>query len=180
MTAEQLRTLVSAAVGADEARGDQVQVVVGVFDKTEIAPAAFYEQAWFAQILRIVAALIAVLLVLLLAVRPLIKAVRGAEGEKTNKDSKGKEIEEDEKAQLEVRSDESGQGSDGRKKAGDQGAGDDPAEASADISPEEFFNQRIGVARQLAAAEPARAVEVLQRMIDEPEEAIEKIAEEGA
>lgn len=179
MTAEQLRTLVSAAVGADEARGDQVQVVVGAFDKTEIAPAAFYEQAWFAQILRIVAALIAVLLVLLLAVRPLIKAVRGAEGEKTNKDSKGKEIEEDEKAQLEVRSDESGQGSDGRKKAGDQGAGDDPAEASADISPEEFFNQRIGVARQLAAAEPARAVEVLQRMIDEPEEAIEKIAEEG-
>jgi flagellar M-ring protein FliF len=179
MTAEQLQTLVSAAVGADEARGDQVQVVVGAFDETEIVPAAFYEQAWFAQILRIFAALIAVLLVLLLAVRPLIRAVKGPE---ERKDKKGKG---DAKAKLEDKSDETAEGSDdadadGESDQGQPSTNKSKAEAiesefsnetsEPDPSPQDIFNERITVARQLALGEPERAVEVLQRMIDEPEE----------
>ena len=96
---------------------------------------------------------------------------------------------------LEDKSDESDLGSDGRNETGDDSDAVDPvatveqpeaikgevirsAGASADPSPEDIFNQRIGVARQLALAEPDRAVEVLQRMIDEPEEAFEETAEE--
>lgn len=197
MTAEQLQTLVSAAVGADEARGDQVQVVVGAFDNTEMEPVAFYEQAWFAQILRIVAALIAVLLVLLLAVRPLIKAVKGPEEEKKKKGKKDKDkaLEEAEKAQLEeglgaddAASDETqsavgvGEGASAKGEKSESPEGE-IIEATLDDTvrgPEDIFSQRIGVARQLALAEPDRAVEVLQRMIDEPEEVFEETEEEEA
>lgn len=76
MTSQQLQALVSAAVGADTARGDQVQVVVSAFENAQLEPPAFYEEKWFADIVRYGAALIAVLLVLLLAVRPLIKRMR--------------------------------------------------------------------------------------------------------
>lgn len=73
---EQIKQLVSAAVGADTARGDQVAVAVRAFKPAEVAPAPFWETPWFATILRNVVALLAVLLVLLLGVRPLIKALK--------------------------------------------------------------------------------------------------------
>lgn len=82
LTSQRLQALVSAAVGADTTRGDQVEVVVSAFESAELEPLAFYEEKWFADILRYGAALIAVLLVLMLAVRPLIKRIReiGASG----------------------------------------------------------------------------------------------------
>ena len=199
MTAEQLQTLVSAAVGADEARGDQVQVVVGAFDDTEVTPPAFYEQSWFAQVLRIVAALIAVLLVLLLAVRPLIKAVKGPEAEKPKKDDKAKlEDKSDDKDGEADEDSDAGDGDDEDGKAdidpddldvaGGQDEGSEELEAiegevidedvEVELTPEDIFNQRIETARQLALAEPDRAVQVLQRMIDEPEEVIEEPQED--
>lgn len=205
MTAEQLQTLVSAAVGADEARGDQVEVVVGAFDDTEMEPVAFYEQAWFAQIMRIVAALIAVLLVLLLAVRPLIKAVKGPEDEKAKKDKKKDKKgakDDDDQAKLEDGTDDDAESSaensaEGDDDAGDDDAGDDSSKEGEardgakaitgevvdedQPSPEDIFNLRIGKARELAAKEPQRAVEVLQRMIEEPEDVPEDVSEdEGA
>lgn len=73
---DQIKQLVSAAVGADAARGDQVAVMVRKFDATEVEALPFYEAPWFATVLRNGVALIALLLVLLLGVRPLIKAVR--------------------------------------------------------------------------------------------------------
>lgn len=198
MTAEQLQTLVSAAVGADEARGDQVEIVVGAFDDTQVEPLPFYETSWFAQILRIIAALIAVLLVLLLAVRPLIKAVKGPEDEKSKDKKKDKakledksdedgddaeEASDDEAAQEEDDQVEPGKLEDGGDDGGDDGelkaakgeGLDDDADDQS--SPEDIFNQRIEVARQLALAQPDRAVEVLQRMIDEPEEVPEEALE---
>jgi flagellar M-ring protein FliF len=73
---EQIKQLVSAAVGADTARGDQVAVMVRPFEPVaEVAP-AFYETGWFATALRSGAAVLAVLLVLLIGVRPLIAALR--------------------------------------------------------------------------------------------------------
>jgi flagellar M-ring protein FliF len=74
--ADQIKQLVSAAIGADATRGDQVAVVVRKFDKVEDAGVPFYETSWFADVLRYGVGLIGVLLVLLLGVRPLIKAFR--------------------------------------------------------------------------------------------------------
>lgn len=73
---DQIKQLVSAAVGADTARGDQIAVFSRKFDATPDEAIPFYETSWFGMILRNAIALIAVLLVLLLGVRPLIKALR--------------------------------------------------------------------------------------------------------
>ena len=194
MTAEQLQTLVSAAVGADEARGDTVEIAVGAFDDAEVEAIAFYEQGWFAQILRIVAALLAVLMVLLLAVRPLIKAVKGPEDEK-DKDKKGKD-KKDKKDRSQDQIEDQSDGDDDSEEADDKAdkadgeAVDGKADAqgipasegvAVDVrdaqNPQLLFDQRIGIARELATSQPERAVEVLQRMIDEPDELVEEAPE---
>lgn len=74
----QIKQLVSAAVGADPARGDQVEVVTRAFDSQAIEAPPFYEAAWFSTLLRYALALAGVLLVLLLVVRPLLAAVNRA------------------------------------------------------------------------------------------------------
>lgn len=73
---EQIKQLVSAAVGANPQRGDQVTVFARTFESLPEEAAPFYEAPWFATVVRSVVALLAVLLVLLLGVRPLIKALR--------------------------------------------------------------------------------------------------------
>lgn len=73
---DQIKALVSAAVGADPQRGDQVQVLVRPFEPISEEAAPFYEASWFALVVRSVVALIGVLLVLLLAVKPLIGVLR--------------------------------------------------------------------------------------------------------
>ncbi|HSF11713.1 MAG TPA: flagellar basal-body MS-ring/collar protein FliF, partial [Erythrobacter sp.] len=83
MTAAQLEALVSATVGANTQRGDQIEVVASKFEPVNLEPPAFYEQPWFAMLVRYGTALIAVLLVLLLAVKPLIGTIR-RKGEKVS------------------------------------------------------------------------------------------------
>ncbi|NBW76831.1 MAG: flagellar M-ring protein FliF [Sphingomonadaceae bacterium] len=74
---EALKALVSAAVGANIQRGDQVAVLARPFEPAaEVAP-AFYEASWFPLALRSLVGLLAVLLVLLLAVRPLLRQLKG-------------------------------------------------------------------------------------------------------
>lgn len=73
---DQIRQLVSAAVGAQPQRGDQVAVVVRNFQPVVVDPPKFWETPWFAMAVRNAVALIAVLLTLLLGVRPLIKALQ--------------------------------------------------------------------------------------------------------
>jgi len=77
---EQIKALVSAAVGLDPARGDQVQVMTRAFEPVEDTSLPFYEQPWFAMVVRSTAALIAVLLVLLMGVRPLVRALKRGGG----------------------------------------------------------------------------------------------------
>jgi flagellar M-ring protein FliF len=77
---EQIKALVSAAVGLDPARGDQVQVMTRAFEPVEDTSLPFYEQPWFAMIVRSTVALIAVLLVLLMGVRPLVRALKRGGG----------------------------------------------------------------------------------------------------
>lgn len=72
-----IKALVSAAVGADPQRGDQVAVVTRPFEPSAETPPAFYEAPWFGLALRSVLGLLAVLMVLLLAVRPLLRQIRG-------------------------------------------------------------------------------------------------------
>lgn len=74
---EKIKALVSAAVGANPSRGDQVEVMVRSFADNTIEPPKFYETGWFASLVRYGATLIGVLLVLLLGVRPIVRALRG-------------------------------------------------------------------------------------------------------
>ena len=78
---DQVKQLVSAAVGADPKRGDQVAVIARNFSPVEAEGLAFYEAPWFASLVRTVVALLAVLLVLLLGVRPMIKALKRESGQ---------------------------------------------------------------------------------------------------
>jgi len=72
---ESLQALIASAVGAVPARGDEVTVMPGTFEVTEMAELPFYERAWFAMVVRNAVALIAVILALFMGVRPLLKAV---------------------------------------------------------------------------------------------------------
>ncbi|NBC37509.1 flagellar M-ring protein FliF [Novosphingobium sp. FSY-8] len=74
---DQIKQLVSSAVGADPARGDQVTVVVRAFDAPPAEKIPFYEAPWFGQALHYGALLLGTLMVLLLGVRPVVKAIKG-------------------------------------------------------------------------------------------------------
>ncbi len=152
MTAEEVQSLVTAAVGASDDRGDLVTVVVSKFDSTEMPPLAFYETPWFANVLRIVGGLIAVLLVLLMAVRPILKRMRGddkAGGEEADKN-------DDEGA------DENGL-NDVDSPARDPGAQTNQAASGS-------LPEQVELARQLAVSQPERAVATLQRMLQSPDD----------
>lgn len=153
MTAQQLQALVSAAVGANTQRGDTVQVVASKFEPADLEPPAFYEEPWFAMLVRYGTALIAVLLVLLLAVKPLIGRIR---------DKKSPAAGSAPGAMGEVSA--AGEGAaDGRDPALLDAPGDDTDTALDDLP------RQVELVRQLAAQQPERAVEVLQRMLDAPD-----------
>ncbi len=78
---DQIKALVTAATGADTARGDQVQVLVRPFEPISDEVPPFWEAPWFAMVVRSVVALMAVLLVLLMGVRPLVRALKRQPGE---------------------------------------------------------------------------------------------------
>jgi flagellar M-ring protein FliF len=170
MTRQQLQALVSAAVGADTQRGDTVQVVASKFEPADLAPPAFYEEPWFAMLVRYGTALLAVLLVLLLAVKPLIGTLRGG-GAKAKTKRKGKGKGDDAAAD------------DGGPLALADGDEDAAAEGNTPLgNPEsgvalEDLPRQVELARRLAAQQPERAVEALQRMLEAPEPRPEAEAE---
>ncbi|AOL22275.1 flagellar M-ring protein FliF [Erythrobacter litoralis] len=147
LTAEQIEKLVGAAVGADTERGDQIEVVASAFGATEMEPPLFYEQPWFAMVLRYVTALLAVLLVLLLAVRPLIARMRGRDL---------REVETGQTPSLPAAI----------------GQDDEQSEISSELKNGRSLGdlpRQVELARRLAASQPERAVEALQRMLEAPE-----------
>ncbi|MEE4289336.1 MAG: flagellar basal-body MS-ring/collar protein FliF [Erythrobacter sp.] len=145
MTAEQLEALVGAAVGADPARGDTVEVVVGGFESAAAPEPQLWEQPWFMPALRYGAALLAVLLVLFFVVRPLMKRAGAATGAAPTDSDPAREL------------------------AADDLDGADPEAGEA---ADEFADlpQQVQLARQLAANRPERAVAALQRMLEAPPE----------
>ena len=154
MTAQQLEALVSAAVGANAQRGDMIEVVASKFEPVDLAPPAFYEQPWFAMLVRYGTALLAVLAVLLLAVRPLI-------GKLAKRGNAAEEAPAADAPLLAVIGDEAGQDSDTPPGAGDDTAA--PGLLGADLP------RQVELVRQLAASQPDRAVEALQRMLEGPD-----------
>lgn len=167
LTTEELEALVSAAVGADAARGDMVKIAVSAFESREIDPPAFYEQAWFGQALRYGTALVAVLMVLLLAVRPLIAGAKPRAGKAVANDKSAKS---DRKTLAEDArdDDEPGQASQGVVAAGGRTLGG--ADPFADLP------EQVRLARTLANQQPDRALEALQRMLEPPGESQDKAA----
>jgi flagellar M-ring protein FliF len=158
MTAAQLEALVSAAVGANTQRGDQIEVVASKFEPVNLEPPAFYEQPWFAMLVRYGTALLAVLLVLLLAVRPLIGKIKG-KGDKAS-------VAADESAPLAVIDAEDAQ-------APASGVVLEQAHTGVPLGD---LPKQVELARRLAAQQPERAVEALQRMLEAPRPAPEASA----
>ncbi|TAD73652.1 MAG: flagellar M-ring protein FliF [Sphingomonadales bacterium] len=144
LTRQQLQALVSAAVGANPRRGDMVQVVASTFEPADLAPPAFYEEPWFAMLVRYGTALIAVLLVLLFAVRPLIGKLKG----KVEPAAASTAIDD----ALPVGTDDDGE-----------------TAAAAAGTPLADLPRQVELARRIAASQPERAVEALQRMLEGPE-----------
>lgn len=144
---DQIKQLVSAAVGADAARGDQVAVITRSFESLPEVATPFYEAPWFATVVRNVVALLAVLMVLLLGVRPLIKVLRR------------------EPAKPDVAAD------------GAAGAVEmipAPLAAEAMMNPEtgvvdaELLSQQVGLAQRIVAEKPENAVVALRQMLNPP------------
>ena len=143
---DQIKQLVSAAVGVDAARGDQVAVISRDFSKAVDLGVPFYESGWFATLVRYGAALVALLLVLLMGVRPLIKALRRADGETA------------------AGADEFGR-ADGEH---DGKRGHAPSAPSRPIDPVRL-SQQVGRAQQIVADKPDDAVAALRQMLGETE-----------
>jgi len=142
---ESIKTLVSAALGANPERGDQVEVVVRSFAATEFEEVPFYETGWFASLVRYGVTLLGLLLVLLLAVRPLLKALRGVK--------LAPDVENP--AALIDRSD-------GGAKADAMHTGHDAIDRS-------LLNRHVGAAQKFAEERPDRAAVAIRQMLSQPE-----------
>lgn len=160
---DQIKQLVSAAVGADPARGDQVAVIVRGFDATPQVPIPFYEAPWFAMVVRYGVALLAVLLTLLIAVRPLVRAVTGGKqaGKKGQKRNAANDEDDD---------DDEADESAGQRGRASQAALIPPPRIDA-----ELLGRHVGFVRDIAAERPDNAVMALREMLrvpsGEPQEA---------
>jgi len=151
---EQIKQLVSATVGADPSRGDQVAVVVRSFSPVVVEPAKFWETPWFATIVRNVVALIAVLLTLLLGVRPLIKALKRDPAPVA--------------AARDDEDDETGDEDDADEKPDRPSISALTPRAGANIDPE-VLSRQVGLAQRLVLEQPDSALAALRQMLKEPE-----------
>ena len=146
---EQIKQLVSAAVGASEKRGDQVTVVASQFEPMVATPMEFYETPWFATLVRYGAALLAVLLVLLLGVRPLIKALR-------------RSSEKADPGTGEVAAIGAGE------TASPQALSDGTLPTGAPMNPA-LLNEKVELAQRMFTEKPDSAVAALRQMLNQPE-----------
>lgn len=153
---EQMKQLVTAAVGANAQRGDMVTVVARTFDAVPDEPIPFYETPWFATLVRNGAAVLAVLLVLLLGVRPLIKALK-------------REPRSQQPAALEHAGDQPDGSPSLALPAGDgTGEGDEAGDFPMPLPGmiDARLSQRVGLAQRLVAEKPDSAVFALRQMLN--------------
>ncbi|WP_206238340.1 flagellar basal-body MS-ring/collar protein FliF [Novosphingobium terrae] len=170
---DQIKQLVSAAVGADTSRGDQIAVVARAFDTTPVAKTPFYETPWFAQALHYGGALIGLLMVLLLAVRPLINALKGGKpaGGKKGKTSAVEEA----LANAPMAALPLAAGAppivniSGAAAAAANGAPALPGPSMGNNNAE-ALNRHVGLAQQIVTEKPDSAVIALRQMLQPPAE----------
>jgi flagellar M-ring protein FliF len=156
---QDLQALVSAAVGADPARGDTVKIVTRSFTPAVAdVPVAFYETPWFAMVVRNGAAVLAVLLVLLLGVRPMISALRGDKPAKGKKGKKGAAIELDDSLPSTAAA------LTARPEIGNVEG------VAVEISRAELLSRQLDIAQRLVAEKPDSAVLVLRQMLGTSED----------
>ena len=139
---EQIKQLVTAAVGIDTQHGDQVAVVARAFQPPADDALPFYEAGWFAPLVRGAVALIGVLLVLLLAVRPLLKLLKREPGDEAG--------------------DESGNNSGAAPLALEGRASHRPAIDGT------IIERQIELAQRMVEEKPEQAVVALRRMLAQP------------
>jgi len=173
---EQIKQLISAAVGADTARGDQVAVAVRAFKPVVVEPAPFWETPWFATILRNGVALLSVLLVLLLGVRPLIKAFK-REPAKADDDAKAKKKK---RKKGEAAEDDDADEDDEASEDANETPPVTAQEVAAAIQPAqdpetgvvdaEALARQVSLAQRLVDEKPDNALVALKQMLKEPEE----------
>lgn len=175
-----LEALVSAAVGADPRRGDQVKVMMRSFEPATEVEVPFYETPWFAMLVRNGAAVLAVLLVLLLGVRPIIKAVRG---DKPKADKKAKKKGKKAKGEAEDGDDDA----DDEAIAIADGAGRGNAEDFGEIEPGErqsraqMLTHQVNLAQRLMTERPEASVHALRQMLNQmPAEDEDELKEKAA
>ncbi|QZH76597.1 MAG: flagellar M-ring protein FliF [Erythrobacter sp.] len=145
-TEEQLQQLVSAAVGANADRGDQVTIVAGAFDPVEEVSEPFYEAGWFALALRYGIGLIVALLGLFFVVRPIMRALKPATPAESLSAAEG---DDPETPVTGIESNEI------------------PIQGRAAPS-EGDLREQVELARRLASEQPDRAAAALRRMLAEP------------
>ncbi|MBB3359443.1 MULTISPECIES: flagellar basal-body MS-ring/collar protein FliF [unclassified Novosphingobium] len=183
---DQIKQLVSAAVGADPTRGDQVAVAVRAFNPADITPPKFYEQPWFAMAVRNGVALVAVLLTLLLGVRPLIKALRrdggaSAKGKDARKKGKAAASEDDDEDAEEANAARAEGAADPNAPRPSREIGPGPttgmikpmlapAQDETGAIDTELLSRQVGLAQRLVQEKPDSAVAVLRQMLKEPSE----------
>ncbi len=149
---DQIKQLVSATVGVDASRGDQVAVVVRNFQPVTIDQPKFWETPWFAMAVRNGVALLAVLLSLMLGVRPLIKAL------------KRDPVPPDTASLLPG---PAGEGDDGEAAAAGA-ARQDTRTPDSRIDPE-MLGKQVGLAQRLVREKPDTAVAALRQMLNDPQ-----------
>jgi flagellar M-ring protein FliF len=149
---DQIKQLVSAAVGADPARGDQIAVVVRNFQPVTIDQPKFWETPWFAMAVRNGVALLAVLLTLLLGVRPLIKALKRDPAAARALPAPADDDTEDEAAEDTPRP--------------DMTPAQNPETGAVDP---ELLGRQVGLAQQLVREKPDTAVAALRQMLKDPD-----------
>lgn len=162
---DQIKQLVTAAVGADPARGDQVAVVVRSFSPVAVTPPAFWETPWFAMIVRNAVALIAVLLTLLLGVRPLIKALKRDPAPAVAATEEAAAAAEDDETLEEGDEDRDTPVRRRRKKIQRIEPIVDPE--TGEIDPDALSRQ-VGVAQRIVAEQPDSALNALRQLLNEP------------
>ncbi|MXO71159.1 flagellar basal-body MS-ring/collar protein FliF [Alteraurantiacibacter buctensis] len=155
-TAAQVQQLVSAAVGANTQRGDQVTVVAGAFEAVEDVEVPFYETGWFAMALRYGGGLLALVLALVLGVRPIVNAIRGKQTDAAAEDAGGEGA-------------DAAEGEDAFQVPGR------PQATVANLTVDngnDVLREQVDLARRLAAEQPDRAVAALRRMLAAPVEPV--------
>ncbi|MBO9722962.1 MAG: flagellar M-ring protein FliF [Novosphingobium sp.] len=163
---QDIQSLVSAAVGADPQRGDQVKVIVRPFEPADDTALPFYEAPWFAMVVRNGAALLAVLLVLLLGVRPLIKAVRGdrTKGRKTRGDAAEDPVQLALERALEPSPDAVPLAGTLPHRPEIPGADG----LDIDLRRTDLLSRQVNLAQRLVSEKPDSAVAALRQMINDP------------